>query len=282
MALCLLLAAAGAGAQELRKTPQAKNKPAPKKAAPVLDPKAVELLKTMSSRLAAASSMSFTAITTYESPSIYGPALAFTTASEVTLQRPDKLRVITAGDGPATEFYFDGKTMTQFSPAENLVAVADAPPTVDAMLKALYDAAGTYFPFTDVVVADPYGDIAPTLTLASYIGQSKVVGGTTTDMVAYESEGVFVQIWIGAEDKLPRMVRAVYFDDPLQLRHQVELSQWQLEPAVAAGAFASSKAASAIRIQFAHPKTQSKLPPAPAPAKKGKKPVSKPSPTPKP
>jgi hypothetical protein len=41
-----------------------------------------------------------------------------------------------------------------------------------------------------------------------YIGQSRVVGGTTTDMVAYASHGVFVQIWIGAEDKLPRMARA--------------------------------------------------------------------------
>jgi len=34
-----------------------------------------------------------------------------------------------------------------------------------------------------------------------YIGQSTVVGGTTTDMVAYDSGGVFVEVWIGAEDK---------------------------------------------------------------------------------
>jgi hypothetical protein len=46
-------------------------------------------------------------------------------------------------------------------------------------------------------------------------------------MVAYVSQGVFVEAWIGAEDKLPRMLRAVYLDDPLQLRHQLELSDWQ-------------------------------------------------------
>jgi len=29
-------------------------------------------------------------------------------------------------------------------------------------------------------------------------------------MVAYDSGGVFVDVWIGAEDKLPRMLRAIY------------------------------------------------------------------------
>ena len=71
------------------------------------------------------------------------------------MQRPDKLGVLTAGDGPASEFYYDGKTMMAFAPAENLVAVADAPPTIDAALKAAYDSAAIYFPFTDVLVATP-------------------------------------------------------------------------------------------------------------------------------
>jgi hypothetical protein len=31
------------------------------------------------------------------------------------------------------------------------------------------------------------------------------------------------EIWIGAQDKLPRMLRAIYVDDPLRLRHQLEL-----------------------------------------------------------
>ena len=75
--------------------------------------------------------------------------------------------MITSGDGPASEFYYDGKTMTAFAPAENLLAVADAPATIDAALKAAYDSAAIYFPFTDLVVADPYKDIAEGLILPS-------------------------------------------------------------------------------------------------------------------
>src|SRR5206468_2990070 len=92
-----------------------------------------------------------------------------------------------------------------------------APPTIDGMLEAAYHYAATYFPFTDVIVANPYKDIADALELAFYIGQSRAVGGTTTDMVAYATHGVFVQIWIGAEDKLPRRASAVYRNDPLRL-----------------------------------------------------------------
>ena len=227
---------------------------------PVLEPRAIELLKASCARLAAAHSMSFTAEVTYESPSRAGFPLAYSTKSEVVMQRPDKLRVITLGDGPASEFYYDGKMMMAYAPAENLVAIADAPPTLDETLEVAYHIAAIYFPFDDVIVTDPYKDISDDLRLAFYIGQSKVVGGTTTDMVAYDTGGVFIEAWIGAEDKLPRMLRAIYADDPQQLRHRLELSNWKLDPPVAAEVFGSAKASAAKHIKFARP--DAPLPPA--------------------
>jgi hypothetical protein len=268
------LFAASVSAAETTKGPKASkaaksmSKEAPPAVRMELEPKAIELLKAACSRLAAARTMSFTAVVTYESPSRLGTPLAYTTKSEVTLQRPDKLRVVTAGDGPASEFYYDGKTMTAYAPAENLAAVAAAPPTIDAMLKTAYDSAATYFPFTDVIVSDPYKDISDGLVLAFVIGQSTVVGGTKTDMVAFADKDVFAQIWIGAEDKLPRMIRAVYRTDPARLRHQLELSNWQLDPAVPADAFASANAAKANPMPFAHPNP--KRTPAATPPVKGK------------
>ena len=255
-----------AASKSTKPKPAAKAAPAVK---PVLEAKAIDILKASSARLAAAKSMSFTAVVSYESQSRFGPPLVFTTKSDVTLSRPDKLRVITFGDGLPSEFYYNGKTMMAFAPVENLVAVADAPPTIDAALKFAFDSAAIYFPFTDLIVADPYKDIADGLKVAFYIGQSNVIGGTTTDMVAYVSSGVFVQAWIGAEDKLPRRVRAVYLNDPAQLRHEMELSNWHLDPAVASEFFESAKASGANRISFASPQLPSayKAPPKGKPAK---------------
>jgi len=276
VALAAALGIAGGGpvhAQQAQGTPKAAAKPAAKAAAKpaemVREQRALDILKATSARLAAAKSMSFRALVTYEYPSQLGPAIAYTTASEVSMVRPDKLRVITIGDGPASEFYYDGKTITAFTPAENLVAVAAAPPTIDAALKFAYDTAAIYFPFTDLLVADPYKAIADDIKLAFYIGQSKIVGGVTTDMVAIASDNVFVQFWIGAEDKLPRRMRAIYREDPQRLRHQLDIDGWQLDGAIPTELFASARAASAAKIDFAKPQIP-KVPP-------GVKPMAKPA-----
>lgn len=241
-------------------TPQPKPSPAPQgnklpqaNALSDLEPKALTILKATSDRLAAARTMTFTAVSTYESPSRIGPPLVYTTISDITLQRPDKLKVISPGDGPASEFYYDGKTITAFAPNENLVAVKKAPPTIDAALQAAYEEGAVYFPFTDVLVADPYKDIVDGLKSAFYMGQSKVIGGTTTDMIAIANDKVFAQVWIGANDKLPRMIRAVYKDDPSRLRHQVTFSNWKLNAPIAANAFASPRTNTAKQIEFKAP-----------------------------
>lgn len=264
LAVAALALPVAATAADKAKAPAKPAAQAPAK--PVLEPKAVELLKAMSAKLAAAKTLSFDAIATYESPSRFGPALAYKTVSEVTLQRPGRLKVIQAGDGPASEFYYDGKTMVSYAPAEGIAAVAEAPGNLDEMFAALYKVAGTYFPFTDYLVSDPYGDLSKDLTLAFYVGQSQIVDGIPTDIVAYESHGVFVQLWIGAKDKLPRRARAVFFDDPQRLRHEVELFDWKVDKSFDDDDFVSKKAASAKRADYAHPNTMKA--PAPAPAAK--------------
>ncbi len=131
--------------------------------------------------------------------------------------------------------------------------------------------AGIYFPFTDVIVTDPYKDLSDGLTLAYYVGQSHVVGGITTDIVAYVTNGVFIQAWIGADDKLPRILRAIYLADKLQQRHILVLSNWKLDPEVGPDAFGTPAVAGAKHIKFAHPSAPSQpgamSPPEPKTAK---------------
>jgi hypothetical protein len=228
-----------------------KKSPAPAKM--VLEQRAMDMLKTASERLAAAKAMTFTAVVSYEHPSQLGPPLVYTLHYDVTMQRPDKLKVVIPGDGPASEFYYDGASMVAFAPAENLTARADAPPSIDAALRQAYDKAAIYYPFSDLVVADPYAALTEGTILAFYIGSSEVVGGVKTDMVAWANQDVFVQAWIGSDDKLPRRIRAMFAADPLALRHDMELSNWRLDPEIAPDTFTSPKAQSGQPIAFAHP-----------------------------
>lgn len=244
-------------------TQQTKKRPAPSKTVPAaetnlqLEPRALEILKATSDRLAGAHTVRFKAVELFENLSRQGAPLAYVNEYNVTLQRPDKLRVLMPADGPASDFYYDGKSMMAYAPAENLLAVSDAPPTIDATMEKAFHLAAIYFPFDDLIVANPYGDLEPGLKHAYYIGQSHVVGGTTTDMVAYAGDGVFVQIWIGTEDKLPRLMRAVFLDDPDHLRHEMAFSNWKLDEAVPADTFTPADAGNAKRIPFAKPSQQS-------------------------
>lgn len=89
-----------------------------------------------------------------------------------------------------------------------------------------------------------------------------MIAGITTDIVAYIANGVFVQAWIGTDDKLPRILPAIYLDDKLQQPHILVLSNWNLNPDVSPDVFGSAAANSATRIKFAHPSA-----PVPAAAK---------------
>lgn len=221
-------------------------------APPAIDPKVTAILKAACNALTGAKTMSFTAVDTYERAARNGQPLYYTNKSLVTLQRPDKLRVIKTGDGIPDEFYYDGKVMAAYVPSADLIAISDAPPTVDKMLDAAWDIGAIYFPFADVIASDPCG-VFDSMTSAFYVGQSVVVGGTTTDIVAVTGHGVQAELWIGAKDHLPRMIRVTYPDEPAHAHYQTDYSDWKLGVPVDGKAFKSAKAATAKRIAFNPP-----------------------------
>src|SRR6266516_3467606 len=98
LSLCLLLAtAAGTQVQaQAQNARPAKPSGAPatkgQRSAPtkmVLEPRAMDLLKAASARLAAAKSLAFTAVASYEYPSQLGPPILYTVRYDVSMQRPD-------------------------------------------------------------------------------------------------------------------------------------------------------------------------------------------------
>jgi hypothetical protein len=219
-----------------------------------LEPKALNILKGASERLASAKTVSFNSVVSEESPSRLGPPLVYTSRYQVTLQRPDKLRILSPGDGPPTELYYDGKSLVAFAPKENYVARTAAPATIEDALDMAFDKAQIYYPFVDLIVADPYKALSEGLRVAFYVGESNAVGGVRTYIVAYADDHAFVQAWIGADDRLPRRLRAVFRKDPLQLRHDMFITDWKLGEPVAAGAFAPPAAAEkAMPIPFDRP-----------------------------
>src|SRR5579871_6248673 len=96
---------------------------------PLIEPKAVDVLKSACASLEGAKAMSFTAVNTYEKAARNGQPLYYSVLNHVTMQRPDKLRVITPGDGVPDEFYYDGKSMMVYVPSADMVEFVRDPVT---------------------------------------------------------------------------------------------------------------------------------------------------------
>jgi len=252
-AALLLLASLAGAAHAQSKTSHPQPQAAQTAPAQTLEPKAVEVLKAASAALSGANTLSFTAVSTYERAARNGQPLYYSSVHNVTLERPDRMRVITPGDGTPDEFYYDGKTMMAYVPSANLVAVADAPPTLDKLIDEAWDKAAIYFPFADVIASDPYAELSKTVKSAFYVGRSIAVGGVTTDMVALAGNDVAAELWIGVDDHLPRLVRVVYANEPAHARYQTEFSNWKLNEPVPPGTFESEKAKTATHMAFAPP-----------------------------
>ena len=234
--------------------------PAAQPKAPALEPKALEILKAMSAKLAGAKSIAFTVTTAFDQPGRDNQPIFYGTKSNVALVRPNRFAVDTLGDGPRTAFYYNGKDMAVSMPDKKLIAVADAPGNVEDMLEQAFVKAGIYFPWVDLITSDPYGEIEKGLKTAFYIGQSKIIGDTVTDMVAFANGNVMVQMWIGAKDRLPRLVSIVPVEAGQRGRQMIQFSNWSLNKSISASTFEAKGRNSARKIEFAKPESFTKQP----------------------
>ncbi|GJE45790.1 DUF2092 domain-containing protein [Methylobacterium soli] len=219
-----------------------------------VEPAAVALLKAAGDALAEARSLSFTATALHDVPNAEGQSIFYTLRSRVVLQRPDRLRVVTEGDGPASEFIADGRTLTLFNPHDRTVASAPAPGDLDAALKAEVEAAGQTQAFADMLMADPAKGLTEGLTRAFVVGRSNLVGGVETDIVAFAAKDAQAQIWIGVADRLPRQLWVTETTTAGPARNGVTFTDWTIGQPVPDRLFSTAHMAGARPIPFTKPR----------------------------
>lgn len=218
-------------------------------AAPAIEPQARTLLDAMSRRLADAKALSFNARTTYDVPTAHKTPIFLTTVSDVSFKRPASLRVATIGDGPVSVFVADGKKMGRYDQAAGTLASKDAPQGIDALVRAAGEN-GLDLPFSDVLLDKPFGDLSKGLTSAFVVGQSRLVGGTLTNIVSVSDGTSHMQIWIGAADNLPRQMVVSESREGQTTRNTVAYSNWKVNPTLADNQFASSAYGKAKQVEL--------------------------------
>ena len=263
-ALCIAVLVAVAGVAWAEETVPAKTtsqSASSQAAATSLDPRALDILKLMSDKLSQAKSLRFEARSMMPVKSPNGMWISLYGTSRVVKEGSDKLFTETRGDFFPYDFYFDGKTITAYSPTKNLYAEKAAPGTVDSVIEEAYREEGKSFPYADILVAQPYNVLAEGLVRAVYAGQSTFrplsgAGSVKTDHLVFSNKGVEWQIWIDTGNRLPRMVCATYLDNEGEPSYTVEFGDWKIDEPVPPETFMFQNTSKAAKVEFRNPMQQ--------------------------
>jgi hypothetical protein len=253
--LLLLLSAAVTGAPgwaavQEQVQPAAKNQlPA---GAPMIDQRALDVLKLMSDTIVHAKTMGFQSRSMVPIKGPNGLWINLFGVSRVVVQRQNKLFAETRGDFFPYDFYFDGTTITAYAPDKNIYAQKEAHGTVEELTDRAYREEGRTFPYADILTSNPYEKLTGGLTKAIFVGRS-TIAGVKTDHLAFTNEGVEWQIWVAEEDHLPRLVNARYFEDATEPDYTIEFFNWKLNEPVSDADFVFRNTSNAAKVDFRRP-----------------------------
>jgi hypothetical protein len=232
---------------------QAPEPSAPVAAAPMKefkDERALTLLKAMSDKLAGARTLSFQYRGLLPASGPTGQYINLMAAAHVVMERPHRLRVQARGDLFPSDLYFDGKTVTAVAANQRFYAQREAAGgLVEAFMQGAEPGGDTVAPFLDLLLSDPYAALTRDLSSALWVGQS-VVGGVKADHLAFRAKDVDWEIWIGAQDRLPRLMVVSYRTGERHPTFTVDLSEWKVNASVPASTFTPAIPKGAKRIEF--------------------------------
>jgi hypothetical protein len=219
------------------------------------------LFKAMSGYMAAQKAIAFQYDTTLEIVTKDKQKLALASSGQITLNRPDKIRVTRTGGFAEVEFLFDGKTLTLFGKTANLYGQLEVPSTIDHLIDELRDTYRRPAPGADLLVSNINDKLMATVVNVKDLG-SGVIGGVECDHLAFRTKEVDWQIWI-AQGSRPYPCRYVITSTKVAQapQYSITIREWKTGDEVGSEDFSFKNATSATKKDLADLPNMDELPP---------------------
>ncbi len=219
------------------------------------DGDAVTALEVMGTSLRSAQDLSLTAQITRESVLTSGQKVQFGGTIDIDFVRPNKLRLDVKSDRQERSLFYDGKSLTVFSPRLGYYASVDAPGTVAETLALATARYGIEFPLADLFSWGTDMRMLDRIDSAFRVG-TETIGDRTCRHYAFRQQGVDWQIWI--EDTTfarPCKLVITTTDDPAQPQYTATLN-WKRGAEPSASRFAFTPPQGARKIALADLRSQ--------------------------
>jgi hypothetical protein len=205
--------------------------------APIIDPRADQILKQMSAYLQGQSQFSFHGEISQDDPLPTGQIIKFEAVNDIAVHRPDRVFSQYRGDNAKKSFWLDGTTMTLLDQESNIFAKVQVPPTLDGAMDYVMQNFGFAPPLSDLLYTDPHSVLTRNVLVALYIGMSEV-DEIPCHHLAMVGKFVDWQIWIeDGKMSVPRKIVINYKTLPGDPQFSAVLSDWDFSTPLAEALF---------------------------------------------
>jgi hypothetical protein len=239
--LAILLAAPGLTAQT---APAGTTQPAN----PV-DPAAIQALKDMGAHLQTLKRFQVSTDLTAERVLADGQKLQHTATADLDVERPNKIRVKMFSARSERELFYDGKTVTLYTPAQKYFSTVAFTDNLGVLVNRLQDRYAVEVPLSDLFVWGTPDAPLDKIDSAMNAGQD-FIDDDLCDHYAFRQGKIDWQIWITSGNKpLPRKIVITNRADEARPQ-SISLLDWNLKPSFtdAVFRFTPPKGASKVEI----------------------------------
>jgi len=204
---------------------------------PVVDPVATQTLQKMTDYLGSLKQFSVHTQNTLEDVLESEHRVDFDISASIIVRRPNRLRAERRGDLIDQIFYYDGKMLTLYNPADKVYATEPAPGTIEGVLDFAREKLGLTIPAADLIYRNAFPLLIQDVTFAAVVGKA-VIGGVKCDHLLFSRTGIDFQVWV-ADTGQPLPYKYVVTDTstPRLVSITTVMSDWNTAPAVDDGHF---------------------------------------------
>ncbi len=216
----------------------------------LIDPRADELVRQMSDRLARAPGFALEAEEVFDEVPEHSPRQQLTSLRHVALRRPDRLAGDASGDAVNRTFFYDGQVFSAIDRAQNVWTSGTVPPTVDEALDTVLEQTGTVIPLADFLYANPYERLMADVQRGVYLGIHQAAG-VPCHHLSFEQATIDWQLWIDAgPEPLPRKLVITYKTEDEVPQYMVTMRKWNLNATLPDALFRFTPPAGATRVDI--------------------------------
>jgi hypothetical protein len=225
---------------------------------PVIAPKAKQLLREMGEFLKKEKLLSFHAEVMFDDHLPSGQKIQFAAAEDVSVRKPDRIYVDYQSDLGSKKLWYNGKSLTLFSPTHNSYSTIDAPQNIESAIDILMKEHGFTIPLGDFLFSDPYKALMKNVLAGIYVGPGDV-NGVDCQHLAFVEKYIDWQIWIeDGNEPIPRKLVITYKTMPNSPQYIATLSDWNFKKTSPDSLFTAILPKDAKHIDFVKLKSSEK------------------------